>query len=67
MTSDKIRAYLAFVVCGFFEEVDLTVDDAVSVECRDFTGDLLLVLSLEEDVEHRDARDFSSIEFNEDC
>ncbi len=38
--------------------------DKLSVDWRSFIGDLL---SLEEDIEHREANDFSSIELNEDC
>ncbi len=55
---------MAFVINGFFNEVDFIPVDAASVEWHCFIEDLL---SLEEDIVHRDANDFSSIEFSDDC
>jgi hypothetical protein len=59
--------YLVFVITGFFIEIVFIFVDEVSVDCRCFIGDLLLLLSLEEDIKHREANDFSSTELIDDC
>ncbi len=55
--------YLGLVIVGFFMVIVLIFVDKISVDWRCFIGDLLSL----EDIEHREANDFSSIELNEDC
>ncbi len=57
--------YFDFVIVGFFNVMVLIFVDTASVDGRCFIGDL--ILSLEEDMENREANGFSSTELNDDC